>query len=326
MHAGSSGVLNWFGNAYDNSSWLIVEYITLLKSTLQTAITNAQSLLDNSVDGTDFGQYPGTGRGALSAAITTAQAAHADGTKSEQEIIDATTALNTAVSAYMADINSDPASLLSSTPGMYRWYWIRSYATNSNATYAFGKVISQGTRSVGEKYTFEEKVTDPKPNPVQLFRFELTLDGSKVANIVDGLGNVMASNGAIATTPTEGNEFTLTPLTDGIAFWIDPTSLDPIHAQQAGSQIVNWYNTAGSASAWVFDFAQETTVADATALNPAEKAEYSISTVNRVITVEGVSDFEVYSVTGQKQNRERALPSGVYFVKIDNFTQKVMVK
>ena len=325
LHAGNSNVMNWNGNAYDNSSWLILDYNTALRVFLQTAITNAQTLLAATTQGADFGQYSSTNRNTLSSAIATAQAVYNDNNKTTEEIIAATTAMNTAITDYKSTINSNTASLLSSTQGMYRWYWIRSYATNSNATYAFGKVISQGIRAVGDKFTFEPKVTDPKPNPVQLFRFETTIDG-KIANIIDGLGNVMAATGAISTTPTDGNDFTLTPLTDGVAFWIKPTSLDPIHAQEAGSHIVNWNNTAGSASAWVFDYAMETTVADATALKNTETQGYRINTLNHTITVEGVNNFEVYSVTGQKQNRERALQSGIYFVKIGDLVQKVMVK
>ena len=322
MHAGNTGVINWFGNAYDNSSWLIVEYITLLKSTLQTAITNAQSLLDNSVDGTDFGQYPGTGRGALSAAITTAQAAHADGTKSEQEVIDATTALNTAMTDYKATCNTNVNSLLSTTQGMYRWYWIRSTASHA---YAVGKVISQGTRAIGEKYTFEAKATTPTPSKLQIFRFELTDDKTKVANIVDGLGHVMAENGAIATTPTAGNEFALNLLSDGISFNIKPTSVAAIHAQEAGSHIVNWAGDAGSASAWVFDYAMETPSVPTGFANQTKPFE-KIRIKNGIVNVDGVDNFELFSVTGQRHSIHTPLKSGVYVVKIQDYSQKVIVK
>lgn len=323
LHAGNSATMNWDGNAYDNSSWLIIDYITILKPILQTTITNAQTLLNNTIEGTDFGQFTGSSRTTLASAITTAQAVYADGNKTDQEVIDATNALNTAITNYKATCNTNPTSLLSATPGMYRWYWIRSTASHA---YAAGKVISLGTRTVGAKYTYEPKVTDPKPNPVQLFRFELTDDKTKVANIVDGLGNVMAADGDIATTPTAGNEFALNLLSDGFSFNIKPTSVNAIHAQEAGSHIVNWAGDAGSASAWVFDFAMETTTKDASDVKQLENTAYRINTTNRVITIEGVTNFEVYSVTGQKQNKERALQSGVYFVKVDNFTQKVIVK
>ena len=61
--------------------------------------------------------------------------------------------------------------------------------------------------------------------------------------------NYKYADGAIAAASTAGNDFALSPLEDGIAFWIKPTSLASIHAQESGSQIVNWANTAGSASA-----------------------------------------------------------------------------
>ena len=82
---------------------------------------------------------------------------------------------------------------------------------------------------------------------------------------------------------------------------------------------------------WYFVVAPESLTNYQTALiisgvSDVNKSDYRISTVNRTITVEGVNNFEVYSVTGQKQNRERALQSGVYLVKINDFTQKVIVK
>ena len=323
LHAGNSAVMNWYGNAYDNSSWLIIEYITLLKQTLQTTITNAQNMLANTVDGSDFGQYSGTGRGAFNAAIAAAQAVYADVSKTEQEVIDATTALNTAITNYKTTCNTNPVSLLSTNPENNRWYWIRSYATNANTAYVLGKVISVGTRTVGEKYTFLAK-TDPASDS-QLFRFELTTDQTKVLNIVDKLGNFMAADGAIATASTAANEFALTPLTDGVAFNIKPTSVNALHAQDAGSHIVNWAGVAGSASAWVFDFAMETP--KSTTGNAAvSKSEYLIRLANGIVKVDGAENFEVYSVTGQKQNTTTSLKSGVYIVKINEYTQKVIVK
>ncbi len=321
VHAGNSGVMNWYGNAYDNSSWLILDYSTVLKSALAITITNAQKLLANSVDGSDFGQYSGTGRTALTTAISVAQAAYADEAKTEQEISDANTALNTAMTNYKTTCNTNPVSLLAANPKHYRWYWIRSYATNSNAAYCFGKVISAGARAVGEKYTFEAKTE--QPSDAQLFRFELTEDKTNVLNIIDKKGNYMASNGAIATSSTVDNNFALTLLEDGIAFWIKPTTLNPIHAQQSGSHIVNWMNTAGSASAWVFDFAMETIP---TGVGNTTAGNYHIYSSNGILKVEGVEEFELYSVTGQRQNIYTPLKKGVYIVKIKDYSQKVIVK
>lgn len=324
LHAGNSSILNWNGNAYDNSSWLILDYTATLKALLQTSLTNAQNSLAVSVEGTDFGQYAAADRSNLQTAITTAQGVYDNAAAIDSQIMDAATALNAAIETYKTTINSNPVSLLSSDAKKYRWYWIRSYATNANAAYCFGKVISAATRTIGAKYTYEEKAASFSDG--QLFRFELTTDQTKVLNIIDKMGNYMAADGTIATGSTAGNDFTLTPLTDGIAFWIKPTSLDPIHAQQTNADIVNWNNTAGSASAWVFDFALESLKVP-TANAEVSTTNYIVRSNNGIITVDGVDNFEVYSVTGQKQNINSRLQAGAYLVKINKSnTLKVMVK
>ena len=139
LHAGNTATMNWYGNAYDNSSWLITEYITLLKSTLQTAITNAQTLLAKSSEGTDFGQYTADSRSTLTGAIVLAQSVYDNASATEAQILTATSDLNAAINTYKASINKNPVSLLPTNSEKYRWYTIRSYATNSNATMHLAK-------------------------------------------------------------------------------------------------------------------------------------------------------------------------------------------
>ena len=301
----------------------ITDYSSAVKVSLNTAIINANTLKTNTTEGTDFGQYSAASRTDLQTAINTAQGVYGNATATDAEIANATIALNTAITTYKTSINSNPVSLLSTNSLNYRWYCIRSYATNANAAYAFGKVISAGARAVGDKYTFEAK-TEPASD-TQLFRFELTTDQTKVLNIVDKLGNYMASNGAIATASTADNDFTLTPLTDGVAFNIKPTSVNALHAQADGSHIVNWAGDAGTASAWVFDYALETSKLP-TSNAGVSATSYIVRSNKGIITVDGVDHFEVYAVTGQKQNPHAPLKSGVYIIKIRDYTQKVIVK
>lgn len=87
------------------------------------------------------------------------------------------------------------------------------------------------------------------------------------------------------------------------------------------NSLISWYFVVAPESATNYQNALIST-----GVSDVNKSDYSINTVNRTITVEGVNNFEVYSVTGQKQNREKALQSGVYLVKIKDFTQKVIVK
>lgn len=291
-----------------------------IKTDFDAKVLQAQSMLAASVEGTDFGQYSPASRTALSAAIADAVAVQGDNTKTNEELVAATNTLNAAITSYKSTINSSPVSLLAASGSNYRWYWIKS---TSSLAYAQNKVISAGTRILGEKFTFEPKAAEM--SEVQLFRFELTEDQTKVLNIINKTGGYMASNGAIATTSTANNNFALNLLADGYSFNIKPTSLNAIHAQESGAHIVNWSGDAGTSSAWVFEYAFETPRIT-TALNNSEMSEYKIKVSDRIISVEGESEFEVYSVTGQKLDNQFRLATGVYFVKLNNATVKVIVR
>lgn len=288
----------------------ITDFNTAVKAALNTAINTANTLKTNTPEGTGFGQYTAGSRSTLSGAIILAQSVYENATATDTQIITATSDLNAAVDTYKASINKNPVSLLSTNPENYRWYSIRSYATNSNATYCFGKVISTGTRAVGEKYTFEAKAVPASEG--QLFRFELTGDQTKVLNIIDKKGNYMAANGAIATASTAENEFALTLLEDVKAFWIKPTSLAPIHAQQTGTHIVNWSSGVGSASAWVFDFEQEAPIIP----RVPEKRTVAVQTSNAVqgtAVITGTTDTSVF--TDYESVSVSANPSKGFFFK-----------
>lgn len=323
FHAGGSGngnnAMNYTGSAADNCTWLFMDYSVALRVFLQTAISSAQSLIANTFEGAYFGQYSAESRTALSEATAVAQAIYADNTKTDDEIKSATLTINAAIASYKASING-PVSLISASGSNYRWYWIKS--TSAHA-YAQNKVISAGTRILGEKFTFEPKAAEV--SDVQLFRFELTEDQTKVLNIINKAGGYMANNGAIATTSTADNNFALNLLAGGYSFNIKPTSLNAIHAQETGAHIVNWAGDAGTSSAWVFEYALETPRIT-TALNNSEMSEYKIKVSDRIISVEGESEFEIYSVTGQKLDKQFRLATGVYFVKLNNATVKVIVR
>ncbi len=54
--------------------------------------------------------------------------------------------------------------------------------------------------------------------------------------------------------------------------------------------------------------------------------KHGISVKNGVITVDGVDNFSVFTVSGQKVNANQRLQAGVYVVKVENLVQKVVVK
>lgn len=326
LHAGNASVMNWNGNAYDNSSWLILDYSSALKKFLTETVTRATALLGQTVEGTGFGMYSAESRSSLSSAIATAQAV-ADGGASDQELTSAKIELEKAMAAYSLTVNKNPELLLSANADNYKWYWIRSTAS---VAYATGRVMSVGARLSGEKYTFEPKAAEI--SDTQLFRFELTEDKQKVQNIVNKLyGQYVSVNGAVmdtayyAITDTAQvvKEFELIPLTDGVSFNIKPAGVNALHAQQSGSHIVNWAGGAGSASAWVIEFAVETPKVTST---PSVESNVRIYVTNRTITVEGASDYGIYSITGQQMQKNTTLNAGIYIVKTPELTVKVLVQ
>jgi hypothetical protein len=148
--------------------------------------------------------------------------------------------------------NTDIATLQSPTPAATD-YWFRLVSA-STADYAKGKAMSSNGREVDQKFTFENVVEE---SDAQLFRFELNEYGASVKAIVNKANdNYLGANGHILTEPTPGVEFAVEAL-DGFSFKIVPTGYAPIHAAQAGTEILNWNSGAGSSSAWRIVFVKE---------------------------------------------------------------------
>ena len=225
---------------------------TILKSSLLGRLTKATKLLNDTKEGSDFGQYTTENRDELRAEFDNSQAVYDNETSSIDEIKVAIQYIDLAMEKFKTTINKDPQVLISTNPDNYRWYWIRSYGYDSE--WCYNKVISTGSRAVGERYIYEAKTDPPAEN--QLFRFELTEDKTSVLSIIDRLGNHMSATGYISAASTAGSTFSLNPQDDGIAFWIKPTTVAPLRANESGV-IDNWLYLAGGASSWVFDFAMD---------------------------------------------------------------------
>ena len=317
---GANGAAAWYFIVVPGSEANYNEALAVqARLNLDAKILDAQNLLALTVEGSGF-VYSAESRSALSSAISDAIAVQADNNKTKAEIETAIATLNNAMNTYKTSGSVNPVSLLSASASNYRWYWIKSTST---LAYAQNKVISKGTRVVGDKFTFEAKAAEPAD--VQLFRFELTDDQTKILNIINKTDVYMASSGAVATASTVDNSFSLISLSDGRSFNIKPTSVAAIHGQENGAAIVNWAGDVGSASAWMFEFAMETAKVT-TSLNDANQSDYKVRVFDHMITVDGEYEFEIYSVTGQKQNKYNSLSDGVYFVKLKDATIKVVVR
>jgi hypothetical protein len=321
---GGNSVLSYDGGAGTASSWYTEVYTGDVTPLFITGLTNklaeAKTLYIATLTGTRFLNAPQAARTAFADAIATAQAIYDDPASTPESYLPAAEALDAAIIAYKPNIIKTPATLLSESNDKYRWYWIKSTATQA---YAKDMVISAGMRDVGEKYTFEPKAEQISDN--QLFRFELTDDQTAVLHIINKTGTYMASNGAITEASTAGNTFAINPLVDAYSFNIKPTSVSALHAQATGSHIVNWAGAVGSASAWTFEYAMETPKM-ITSNQKLNNDRYTIRLENSVIKVDGVETFEVYSVSGQRINQHTPLNSGVYLIKFNNVVEKVMVR
>ena len=172
----------------------------------------------------------------------------------------------------------------------------------------------------------------------QLFRFELNATQTKVSSIYNKSSmRYVDAYGAMMPASTVGNEFEITQLENGRSFWIHPTlevmdttvvpnvmtRLAPLHAASAGSNIVNWESGVGSASAWYFEYA---TTEYLNALNNLDDSTYKVRVSEGVVTVDGVENFDIYSTTGQKQNHKAALKAGVYVIKVNNMSKKLVIR
>lgn len=284
---------------------------TALKSALNNKIIEATTLLESTKEGEDFGQYTAISRNLLSENLDNAKAVYEFQQSTINDIYVAIEFMSQVIAEYKATINTDLSVLESTNPDSYRWYRIRNFGYDTPI--CFNHVISYTNRTAGEKY-FYELPADSLLNH-QIFRFEMTEDKSKITNIIDRQGNYMTANGSIATASTPDNNFELLPQSDGIAFWIKPSSLAPLRADENGT-ITNWLYMAGGASSWVLDFVKEMpkipryenarTVAVATT-NSSQGTAYITETHESTIT----TDLESVSVTAEPV-------SGYFFVKWTN--------
>ncbi len=310
LHAGGSYAMNYTGGGKkDNQTWLFFDATAAAKKFLQLKISDLTKIKKNTPIGDDFGQYKQADNDALQSVIEAAQAVY-DNTNSTSADIEAQMqSINDAINTYRTKINVEIGSLVGTDEAKYRWYSIRNA---SKVEYCKGKVMT--SNGVTDRFKFEDK----SDSEDQLFRFEVV--GDKVTIINKTNGKYIGTKGA---TSDSGVEFSLNLLEDAYSFNITEEGQNPLHAQKANSVIVSWGGTAESPSAWVFDFVKETLI---NGIEDITDAGLSIVVANGKINVLGVDNFSIFTITGQRVNANQVLKAGVYVVKVNNATQKVIVK
>ena len=323
LHAAQADttILNWEAGAGSSSAWrfeyVSSEEISDFKASYLNKRLQMRAKLDLAkvVAGNELGQYSNASVVTFENIVVSEEAKDAE-VLTQDQMRDAIIAMNSAAAGLV--INTDVKLLVSTTTGAYKWF--RLINNMAGAGYASGKAMTSNGRFDGEPYTYESKDIN---SDAQLFRFELSTDQTQIASIINkGSGMYVSAEGKLAATSTPDNNFAITQLGTSYSFLIDPTLADtaPLHAA-SNTNILNYSAGEGSASAWVFEFAGETT-----GVRNVFPSENKIRITDNLITIDGIENFEVYSVTGQKYNHQNRLTTGIYIVKFNNYVQKVIVK
>ncbi len=252
LHAGSShtqwSLMNWTGNANDNSTWIFMDPLNELKRRVVSLTARAREIYSYSVAGDILGQYNKELRDEFFAFIEVAEAVDIDD-MSEEELDNMVSFLENAISEFKCNV--DVSTLESTTPHTtHRWFRIVNAAVHQ---YARDKAMSSRGRNVEELFTFENVDLEADE---QLFRFELNEDKTQVVAIVNKANNMYLAGNGFVVDEAPAINFDITSL-DGYSFWIKPSGLSPLHAKETGTHIVNWNAGAGSASAWRIIFVKD---------------------------------------------------------------------
>ncbi|MBN2766919.1 MAG: hypothetical protein JXR27_11150 [Paludibacteraceae bacterium] len=296
LHSGNASIMNWNGNAYDNSSWLILDYNVALGKFLDESIVKAQDLLENTVEGSEFGQFSPESRTALGTVISV-ELARDRSVMNEEDFIASNQTLKDAVAAY-ACVND--VSKLSS---VVERKWFRLINNMSGTGYASNKAMTSNGRTLGQKFTFEvaDSITDD-----QLFCLELNESGTAVISIRNkATGYYVGADGMVVEAAPE-TEFSIVAI-DNISFEIIPNGNASLHAAYSNSDILNWEAGAGSASSWRFEFVSTEEITEFTDAYLAKRvsarsrieeakpfvgSEFGRYTTSSVAAIEGVVEVE----------------------------------
>lgn len=211
---------------------------------LGLAIDAAMATLENTVEGVSPGQFLTADRAVLQAAIDAAGTSNNTVGLSVDQVAEAISVLETAVTTYLAKIQD----VVYSTAGNETWYYIASASTKD---YCTGKAIVSVSSEDNAAMKFDTKRVDPN----MVWCLEKNSAG-KVAIRNYATGRYFAANPANGTSATAQYVYTVSKWAgaslDNLGYTIKADGLNPVHAQQSGSVIVNWAAEDNGASLWKF--------------------------------------------------------------------------
>lgn len=212
---------------------------------LGLAIDEAMATLENTLEGVYPGQFLTADRVTLQAAIDAANTSNSTAGLTDAQVDEAIATLNAAVEVYLAKRQD----IAYSTTGNETWYYITSASTKD---YCTGKAIVSVSSEDNVAMKFDTKRIDPN----MVWCLEKN-DAGKVAIRNYATGRYFAANPATGTSATAQYVYTIAKWEgeslNGLGYTIKADGYNPVHAQAAGSVIVNWAAENNGASLWAFE-------------------------------------------------------------------------
>jgi hypothetical protein len=314
LHASAANPMNYADDATDNCGWLLADNSQAIKNAFNAILVQGDTLYSKSapIEGSAYGQYPASARSAFKIVSTNAKAVDLNA-MTIVELQAAYAALITDWVTFQASLNSDINTLVS-TAATPKWFYITG--CNSLGTAGYNKRIANvgGTAHCVEKADADDN---------QKWRFEFNPLGDGTIFIINKTANeeltYPGSSSTIFTVGAGGTYFELGVHADGISSMFTIGS-DRLHCD-GSLLIVGWYDETNPNSAWRFD-----ATSDNTSVKELTVRKLNIRSNNGIITVDGVDNFEVFSVMGQRLNVNAVLNKGVYIIKTKKITQKYIVR
>lgn len=320
LHAGNSNVINYTGNRYDNSSWMIMDYGIALKGFLNAGITSSQAALASTILGTQ------TSVNTLTDAVAAAQAVYANDAATASEVTTATAAINTALTTYNANIYLNLVST-SSTP---KWFIVANHHYPTYVMTTNGNVADNGL-------ILHTEVLNTL-NDSELWRYELNADNTTVKIISYSPNGYLkfTTNKTELVSLANANDFVIGRTDLGINFVIKGGGAND-HLYDGNHNIVAW-NLSEDQSSWTLTPGTPTI----TGLNAATDSKVVVyCNANHQIVVSysekigNNTKVIVYNTTGQVVATQqitsmttiidKSFAKGIYLVSVNGKASKVVL-
>ena len=333
--AGHYAVVSWDGGSNSPSAWYVEQYtgdVSALYQVQYNALSaqyaaivdvNGNPIAPYSI-GTEPGQYDSNKFNAMKTAYSNMTTAGV----SSPNIVSLLTALTNAIADFNASKVQPVAYGGTVSEGVkYTLQLVQSGAANDGYYLTNPRTdANNGTDSNRPYATFSQDIDETTTSwyfvPSTTAGKYVITSNRRTNEYIDEEGRVRDASGYA------DNTWTTKTLLQNTLVYQDGTSLLIVKIDN-NSNFFNVASTAGAtlarnASTWSTFRVSPYSSTGVNKNNDASALSVRIS--NRVISVDGIDNFEVYSISGQQMNHKAALQNGVYIVKAGEAVQKVLVK